>query len=93
MNDDSEFERDVMPFTAELYRRALGDNRNAADAEDLAQETMLKAFKGHHKLCGEPHFRAWLLRIRRNTWISTTAAVCAGLRSAWSVRCRTGSRR
>ena len=70
MNDDSEFERDIMPFTAELYRRALGYTRNAADAEDLVQETLLKAFKGHHKLCGEPYFRAWLLRILRNTWIS-----------------------
>jgi RNA polymerase sigma-70 factor, ECF subfamily len=70
MNDDSDFERDVMPFSAELYRRALGYTRNAADAEDLVQETLLKAFKAYHKLCGEPHFRAWLLRIMRNTWIS-----------------------
>ncbi|EHB59109.1 RNA polymerase, sigma-24 subunit, ECF subfamily [Mycolicibacterium rhodesiae JS60] len=70
MNHVTEFERDVMPFTAELYRRALGYTMNAADAEDLVQETMLKAYNAFGRLGEDAHLRAWLLRIMRNTWIS-----------------------
>ncbi|MBB3606091.1 RNA polymerase sigma-70 factor (ECF subfamily) [Mycolicibacterium sp. BK556] len=70
MNHDTEFERDVVPLHAELYRRALGYTHNAADAEDLVQETMLKAFNAFDRLREDTYLRAWLLRIMRNTWIS-----------------------
>jgi RNA polymerase sigma-70 factor (ECF subfamily) len=70
MNRDTEFERDVMPLRAELYRRALGYTMNASDAEDLVQETMLKAYNAFGRLREDTYLRAWLLRIMRNTWIS-----------------------
>ena len=70
MNNHSEFERDVLPLTAELYRRAVGYTNNAADAEDLVQETLLKAFNAFDRLRDDTYLRAWLLRIMRNTWIS-----------------------
>jgi RNA polymerase sigma-70 factor, ECF subfamily len=64
------FERDVLPLTGDLYRCALAYTKNAADAEDLVQETMLKAFKAFDRLREDTHFKAWLMRIMRNTWIS-----------------------
>jgi RNA polymerase sigma-70 factor (ECF subfamily) len=70
MNHDTEFERNVIPFTAELYRRALGYTHNAADAEDLVQETMLKAFNAFDRLPDDTYLKPWLLRIMRNAWIS-----------------------
>lgn len=71
MNRHSEFEDAVLPHTAELQRRAMGyANNNHADAEDLVQETLLKAFNAFHRLPDDVYLRAWLLRILRNTWIS-----------------------
>lgn len=43
---------------------------NAADAEDLVQETMLKAYNAFDRLDDHTYLKAWLLRIMRNTWIS-----------------------
>lgn len=70
MNHASEFEQEVLPFAAELYRRALGYTNNSADAEDLVQETLLKAYNAFGRLREDTYIRAWLLRIMRNTWIS-----------------------
>ncbi|EJZ10863.1 sigma-70 family RNA polymerase sigma factor [Mycolicibacterium vaccae] len=70
INADNDFERQVMPLTPGLYRRAYSFTRNAADAEDLVQETLLKAYRGFHTLGPDPHVNAWLLCIMRNTWIA-----------------------
>ena len=70
MNHEHDFERDVLSLTADLFRRALGYTKNAADAEDLVQETMLKAYNAFDRLCEDTQFRAWLFRIMRNVWIS-----------------------
>lgn len=64
------FERDVLPLAPELYRRAVGYTKNAADAEDLVQETLLKAYNAFDRLRADTYLRAWLLRIMRNAWIS-----------------------
>ncbi|NTY61897.1 sigma-70 family RNA polymerase sigma factor [Mycolicibacterium sphagni] len=69
-NSCPSFERDILPLTAELYRRALGYTKNAADAEDLVQKTLLKAYNAFDRLRGDAYLKAWLLRIMRNTWIS-----------------------
>ncbi|SBS77077.1 RNA polymerase sigma factor [uncultured Mycobacterium sp.] len=69
-NSCSSFERDILPFTADLYRRAVGYTKNATDAEDLVQETLLKAYNAFDRLREDTYLRAWLLRIMRNTWIS-----------------------
>ncbi len=70
MNHHREFEQAVLPYTVELHRRAMGYTNNPADAEDLVQETLWKAFKAFRKLRDDTYVRAWLLRILRNTWIS-----------------------
>lgn len=64
------FERDVMPLIKDLHRSAYAYTRNAADAEDLVQETLLRAFRAFDKLSGDYRLKAWLLSIMRNTWIS-----------------------
>jgi RNA polymerase sigma-70 factor, ECF subfamily len=64
------FERDVLPLTGDLRWRAWSYTRNAADAEDLVQETLLKAFRAFDRFREDTHLRAWLVSIMRNTWIS-----------------------
>jgi RNA polymerase sigma-70 factor (ECF subfamily) len=54
----------------EIYRYAWQLTRNQADADDLYQETLLKAFRAVGKLDGNANYRAWLYRITSNTFIS-----------------------
>jgi RNA polymerase sigma-70 factor (ECF subfamily) len=55
---------------ADLYRFAWSLTRSPHDADDVYQETMLKAFKAWRKLPADANHRAWLFRIASNTWIS-----------------------
>ena len=57
------FERDVTPLLAGLYHQALRMTRNRADAEDLVQETMVKAYGGFHTFREGSNLGAWLHRI------------------------------
>lgn len=68
--EHSRFEHEVMPLVKDLHRAAYAYTRNAADAEDLVQETLLRAFRAFDSLTGEYRLKAWLLSIMRNTWIS-----------------------
>lgn len=65
------FERDVMPFLDQLYSAALRMTRNAADAEDLLQETFAKAFASFHQFQEGTNLKAWLYRILTNTFINS----------------------
>ena len=65
------FIRDVLPLIDQLYRAALRYTRTPADAEDLVQETMAKAYAGFHSFRAGTNLRAWLYRIMTNTWISS----------------------
>jgi RNA polymerase sigma-70 factor, ECF subfamily len=65
------FVRDVLPLVDQLYRAARRYTRSAADAEDLVQETMVKAYAGFHNFNAGTNVRAWLFRIMTNTWISS----------------------
>jgi len=65
------FARDVLPLVDQLYRAALRYTRRPADAEDLVQETMAKAYAGFHRFSDGTNVRAWLFRILTNTWISS----------------------
>jgi RNA polymerase sigma-70 factor, ECF subfamily len=65
------FVRDVLPLVDQLYRAARRYTRTAADAEDLVQETMVKAYAGFHTFTGGTNVRAWLFRIMTNTWITS----------------------
>jgi RNA polymerase sigma-70 factor, ECF subfamily len=46
---DARFERDALPFLDQLYPAALRMTRNPADAEDLVQETFVKAYSAFHQ--------------------------------------------
>jgi RNA polymerase sigma-70 factor, ECF subfamily len=64
------FERDAMPFLDQLYAAALRMTRNPADAEDLVQETYLKAYGAFKSFRAGTNLRAWLYRILTNTYIN-----------------------
>lgn len=65
------FERDALPLVDQLYGGALKMTRNPADAEDLVQETMLKAYAAFRSFRAGTNLRAWLYRILTNTYINT----------------------
>jgi RNA polymerase sigma-70 factor (ECF subfamily) len=66
------FEREIAaPLREALVRRALGMCHNHADAEDLVQDTMVKAYSGFHSLTPGSDLKAWLHRIQTNTYISS----------------------
>lgn len=64
------FERDALPFLDQLYAAAMRMTRNPADAEDLVQETYVKAFAAFHQFTEGTNLKAWLYRILTNTFIN-----------------------
>ena len=64
------FERDAMPMLDQLYSAALRMTRNPADAEDLVQETYLKAYAAFESFRAGTNLKAWLYRILTNTYIN-----------------------
>lgn len=70
MADQATFEDDVMEFVPQLYSAALRMTRNPADAEDVLQEALLKAFRGYHTFKAGTNLKAWLYRILTNTFIN-----------------------
>jgi RNA polymerase sigma-70 factor, ECF subfamily len=67
---DERFERDALPFLDQLYAAALRMTRNPADAEDLVQETFVKAYAAFHQFEQGTNLKAWLYRILTNTFIN-----------------------
>lgn len=65
------FERDVLPLLPNLYSAALRLTRNPTDAEDLVQETYLRAFRGFGGFREGTNLRAWMYRILTNTFINS----------------------
>ncbi|MFT7600703.1 MAG: RNA polymerase sigma-70 factor (ECF subfamily) [Acidimicrobiales bacterium] len=68
-NATKAFETHVLPELDVLYRTARSLTRNNADAEDLVQETLLRAFRAIERFDGR-YPRAWLLTIMRNANIN-----------------------
>lgn len=64
------FQRDAIPLLDQLYGGALRMTRNPADAEDLVQETMVKAYAGFRSFRAGTNLKAWLYRILTNTYIN-----------------------
>lgn len=54
----------------DLYRFAWSITGTSHDADDIYQETLLKAFRAWRKLPADANHKAWLFRIASNTWIS-----------------------
>lgn len=70
MADPARFEADALVFADALYGAALRMTRDRTDAEDLLQETFLKAFRAYDRFEEGTNLRAWLFRILTNTYIS-----------------------
>ena len=66
-----EFEQLTMPQADALLRTALRMTRNAADAEDLVQETYLKAYRFFDRFERGTNIRAWLFKIMTNLFINS----------------------
>ncbi len=64
------FEETALPYLDAVYRFALRLCGNTAQAEDLTQETMLRAYKAWHQFQPGTNVRAWLLTIVRNNFIN-----------------------
>jgi RNA polymerase sigma-70 factor (ECF subfamily) len=65
------FQRDAIPLLDPLYRHAFRMTRNHADAEDLLQDTMAKAYSSFRSFRHGTNLSAWLHRIMTNAYIST----------------------
>jgi RNA polymerase sigma-70 factor (ECF subfamily) len=64
------FETAAMPYLDALYNTALRLARNAQDAEDLVQETYLKAYRAYEQFTPGTNLKAWLFKILKNTFIN-----------------------
>jgi RNA polymerase sigma-70 factor (ECF subfamily) len=67
---ESRFEAEALPLLPGMYSTAFRLTRNASDAEDLIQETFLRAFRGFHQFQEGTNLKAWLYRIMMNTFIN-----------------------
>ena len=65
------FERDALPLLDMLFNGALRMTRSRADAEDLLQDTMMRAFAGFRTFQQGTNLKAWLFRILNNQRINT----------------------
>ena len=70
-----------MPLLAALYNYARWLTKDAAEAEDLVQETYLKGLRGFRSFTPGTNFRAWMYRILRNTFLTSRS----GLRAQISI--------
>ena len=68
------FDQEIRPYLDQLYPTALRMTRNPADAEDLVQETLTKAYTAYHQFTPGTNLRAWLYRILTNTYINSYRA-------------------
>ena len=66
------FEEQALQYMPQLYGVAMQKTKNPADAEDLVQETMVKAFKAFNQFEQGTNLKAWLFRILSNTNINNS---------------------
>jgi RNA polymerase sigma-70 factor, ECF subfamily len=74
MADQAQFADLTMPYMSALYSAALRMTRNPSDAEDLVQETYLRAYRGFGGFRDGTNLKAWLYKILTNTFINTYRA-------------------
>jgi len=70
MADQARFAELSMPYMPQLYSAALRMTRNASDAEDLVQETYLRAYRAFDSFEEGTNLKAWLYRILTNSFIN-----------------------
>jgi RNA polymerase sigma-70 factor, ECF subfamily len=73
----SVFEDLALPLVPALYNVAFWLSRNSTDAEDLVQETFLKALRGFGSFEVGSNFKAWIFRILRNTYLTSRTGLAA----------------
>ena len=66
---DEEFEREALPWLDDVYRFALSLTRDDADADDVVQETYLRAYRSWHTFIPGTECRRWLFTICRNVFL------------------------
>jgi RNA polymerase sigma-70 factor, ECF subfamily len=69
--DKARFQQEALPLLDSLYGAALRMTRNPQDAEDLVQETMLRAYRAFDRFEPGTNLKAWLFRILTNAYINT----------------------
>ena len=74
MADQRDFAQQAMQYAPQLYSAAVRMTRSKADAEDLVQETYLRAYRGYSNFTEGTNLRAWLFRILTNTFINSYRA-------------------
>jgi RNA polymerase sigma-70 factor (ECF subfamily) len=72
--DQAQFAEHALEFMPALYSAAVRMTRNQSDAEDLVQETYLRAYRGFPNFQEGTNLRAWLYRILTNTYINSYRA-------------------
>ena len=80
---ESEFNERLADSSTLAYRVALGVLRNSHDAEDVAQEAFVRAYRNFHRLRDRARFRAWLARIAWRLALDRLRA--AGRRERWEL--------
>jgi RNA polymerase sigma-70 factor, ECF subfamily len=70
MEEDKRFEELAMPYLDGLYNAALRMTREQKDAEDLVQDTYMKAFRFFSSFEEGTNFKAWIYKILTNTYIN-----------------------
>jgi len=73
----SAFEELALPLLPSLYNVAFWLSRNGDDAEDLVQETFLKALRGFESFEPGSNFKAWIFRILRNSYLTSRSGLAA----------------
>lgn len=68
--DRRDFERQALPFLDSLYNTAYRLARNSEDAEDLVQETYLKAYRSFDQFTPGTNLKAWMFKILKNAFIN-----------------------
>jgi RNA polymerase sigma-70 factor, ECF subfamily len=71
------FEELAIPLFDQLYNFAQWLTQNRSEAEDLVQETYVKALKGFPSFQADTNFRAWIYRILRNTFLTSRTGLKA----------------
>ena len=64
------FEAEARPHLDALYSTALRLTRSSVDAEDLVQDTLVRAYRFYDRFEAGTNFKAWLLRIQMNTFVN-----------------------
>jgi RNA polymerase sigma-70 factor (ECF subfamily) len=69
------FEELALPLLPSLYNVAFWLSRSSTNAEDLVQETILKALRGFSMFESGTNFKAWIFRILRNTYLTSVSGL------------------